>query len=122
MLILSVSHYIRTLEADTNQITEALSEKFAWEDFLRSLSSYLSQAYEPLIAPYMKRHALTAPASPVHTSSRNGNHSKQNGRDYNSNGSGTLDINALAELAAQEALQAYGQNQYQQQSQQNGGM
>jgi hypothetical protein len=90
---------------------------------LRSLSTYLSHAYEPLIAPYMKRHALTAPASPVRTSNQNGNHSQQNGHDDNNNNdSGDVDINALAEQAAQEALQAYGQDQYQQQTQQNGGM
>lgn len=34
---------------------------FAWEDFLKSLSGHLKRAYEPLIAPYMRRHALTAP-------------------------------------------------------------
>lgn len=69
----------------------------------------------------MKRHALTAPASPVRTSNQNGNQSQQNGHDHNSNGSSEVDINALAEQAAQEALQAYGQGQFQQQSQQNGG-
>lgn len=41
-----------------------LSEKFAWEDFLRRLSHYLSQTYEPLLKAYMQRHGLTAPAYP----------------------------------------------------------
>lgn len=70
----------------------------------------------------MKRHALTAPESPVRTSNQNGNHDQPNGDDYNTNTSIELDINALAEQAAQEALQAYGQDQYQSQPQRNGGM
>jgi hypothetical protein len=99
-----------------------LSEKFAWEDFLRSLSNYLSQAHEPLLAPYMKRHALTVPESPVRILNQNGNQSEQNGGDDDTNNSIALDISALAEQAAQEALQAYGQDQYQPQPQRNGGL
>lgn len=38
---------------------------------MQSLSSYLSKTYGPLITPYMKRHALTAPASPIRGASRN---------------------------------------------------
>lgn len=38
--------------------------KFAWEDFLESLSVHLSKVYGPMITLYMKRHSLTAPKSP----------------------------------------------------------
>jgi hypothetical protein len=44
----------------TNQV-DALSEQFTWEDFLSAISKHLRIDYQPLIAPYMKRHALTAP-------------------------------------------------------------
>ena len=118
-----MSFFVNISGAGTNLDTEALSEKYAWEDFLRSLSDYLSRAYQPLIAPYMKRHALTAPESPLLFSNQNGNHSQYNDCDLESaNVPGEVDIDALAEQAAQEALQAYDQDQYQQKSQQNGGM
>ncbi|RDW72164.1 hypothetical protein BP5796_08198 [Coleophoma crateriformis] len=52
------------LEPSNIESIQMLSEKFAWEDFLRRLSHYLSQTYEPLLKPYMQRHSLTAPAFP----------------------------------------------------------
>jgi hypothetical protein len=64
----------------------------------------------------MKRHALTAPASPKRTSNQ------PNGDDDYTNGPMEFDITALAEQAAQEALQAYGQDQGQPSSQENGGV
>jgi hypothetical protein len=100
---------------------EVLSEKYAWEDFLRSLSNYLVKAYKPLVAPYMKRYSLPAPPSPPRRTSQTDSYKQQNGHNHGFYGSGDLDINALAEQAAQEALQAYGQDHLRQYSQQNGG-
>jgi hypothetical protein len=95
------------IDADT--ITEALSEKYAWEDFLRNLSAHLSQAYEPLIGPYMKRHALTAPASPARISNQNGVYGQQNARHVETVSSSIEDdISAQAERAAQAVLQSLG--------------
>ena len=101
------SYHERGTDADT--IIEALSEKYAWEDFLRNLSAHLSQAYEPLIGPYMKRHALTAPASPTRHSNQNGAYGQQNIR-HEASASNSIedDISAQAERAAQAALQSLG--------------
>jgi hypothetical protein len=52
-------------------LQERLSEEFSWEGFLRNLSDHLNKAYGPIIDPYMKRHALTAPASPIRGPNRN---------------------------------------------------
>jgi protein TBF1 len=57
---------------------EEISSKFAWEDFLQSLCAHLSKTYGPLITPYMKRHALTAPASPVRGANQNATQSTEN--------------------------------------------
>jgi hypothetical protein len=72
----------------------------------------------------MKRYSLTAPTSPVRISNQNGSSSQQNTPNYGTDKSSIEDISAQAELAAQAALRSigYGQNQYQQQTQQNGGM
>ncbi|KAE9380288.1 hypothetical protein N431DRAFT_432577 [Stipitochalara longipes BDJ] len=62
---------------DVNDIDsiQEISAKFPWEDFLQSLCDHLSKTYRPLITPYMKRHALTAPASPVRGLLQNATHS-----------------------------------------------
>jgi protein TBF1 len=95
-----------------------LSEKYDWEDFLRSLRAHLSSVQEPLINVYLKRHnlALPIPLAPLNN-------------DEHSNESDPLpqkpiedDISVQAELAAQEALRSvYGQNQYQSRQEDNGG-
>ena len=93
-------------------LTEVLSEKHSWEDFLRSLSAHLNKAYEPLIAPYMKRHALTAPPTPARTTNYSSTYNQQNGN--HTINSIEDDISAEAERAAQAALKSIGFGQYQQ--------
>lgn len=63
----------RRRDKDWDELTglvAALSEKYAWEDFLISLSAHLRDNYEPLLGPYMERHALTAPTPPPRASSQ----------------------------------------------------
>jgi hypothetical protein len=96
-------------QVTTNGILEILLEKYAWEDFLQNLSAYLGAAYEPLIAPYMKRHSLTAPSSPARPAKKNNNHQD--------------DIKAQVEQAAEEALRRlHAQTDYQSQLQKNASM
>jgi protein TBF1 len=101
-------------------VLAALSEKYAWEDFLKSLSSHLKKAYEPLIAPYMRRHALTAP--PV-TSQPTAGITPETGQPNDR--SRELDdmdlIEQATQAATQAALQSVGYGTYNGQSQ-NGGM
>jgi hypothetical protein len=78
---------------------------------LRSLSIHLSKAYEPLIAPYMKRHALTAPTSPARAPN------PQNTTTVNSI---EHDISTDTERAVQAALQSLNSSQGQYGQQQNG--
>merc|ERR1712000_42466 len=90
----------------------ALSEKFGWEGFLTGVSSYLRKNYEPLLAPYMKRHSLTAPVSPRRTPAAEINQTPandfQNPNDTTS--SFDQDISVHAQLAADEVLKALGYN------------
>lgn len=96
-----------------SKLTEvaALSEQFAWEDFLRSLSAHLKKAYEPLIAPYMRRHALTAPP-PTSRASANGE-SDEAGQSTHNNDAAEMDLIERATMAAtQAALQSVGYGSY----------
>lgn len=66
----TLNQYVSSFEAMyhrqyANNIKEVLSEKFSWDEFLRDLSTHLNVAYGPIVDPYMRRHALTAPASPI---------------------------------------------------------
>ncbi|TVY49672.1 Telomeric DNA-binding factor [Lachnellula occidentalis] len=56
--------YFMNEPSDVESI-QVLSEKFSWDEFLRDLSTHLNVAYGPIVDPYMRRHALTAPASPI---------------------------------------------------------
>ncbi|PBP19986.1 telomeric repeat binding factor 1 [Diplocarpon rosae] len=92
---------------------QALSEKFGWEGFLTSVSNYLKNNYESLLAPYMKRHSLTAPASPRQTPHRNAMASQQNITNGNqitcsTTNSFDQDISIHVQLAADEVLKALG--------------
>lgn len=80
-----------------------LSEKYAWEDFLKSLSAHLKKAYEPLIAPYMRRHALTAP--PV-VSQPTAGINPETGQPNDQSQDAELDDMDLIEQATQAATQA----------------
>ncbi|KAF4633020.1 hypothetical protein G7Y89_g5099 [Cudoniella acicularis] len=106
--------YLMAEPSDAESILR-LSEMFAWEDFLRRLSAHLNQAYEPLLAPYMERHALTAPASPVREASRNATQMQMKTTAMKSI---EHDFAAEAERAAQTALQTLG---YAPSPNQNGG-
>ena len=110
-----------SLEVLTNIVLEALSEKYTWESFLQNLSVHLRTAYEPLIGPFMKRHALNSSSYTV-----------QSGQVYQSG----LDPNALhnsiehddpfiaaaVEKATQDALRSlgYGPSQFPTQRQHGG--
>ncbi|RDL37309.1 uncharacterized protein BP5553_04742 [Venustampulla echinocandica] len=108
--------YLMNAASDPESIQE-LSEMFDWEDFLRDLSTHLNKAYGPLLAPYMKRHALTAPVSPrrMVKGSTQTNQTQQK----SATGSNDNDFMAHADRAAQEALQSLGVGQAHQQH--NGG-
>lgn len=111
---------IRKFEDLSNQdsadnIIEELSEMFDWEDFLRDLSTHLNKAYGPLLAPYMKRHALTAPVSPRRMMKSSALSQQQKPATSSNND----DFMAHADRAAQEALQSLGVGQVHQQH--NGG-
>ena len=102
-------------------VLAALSEKYAWEDFLKSLSAHLKKAYEPLIAPYMRRHALTAP--PV-TSQPTAGINPETGQPNDQGQDAELDdmdlIEQATQAATQAALQSVGYGNYNGQPQ-NGG-
>jgi len=103
--------YLMNEPTDVDSI-QALSEKFGWEGFLTGVSSYLRKNYEPLLAPYMKRHSLTAPVSPRRTPAAEINQTPandfQNPNDTTS--SFDQDISVHAQLAADEVLKALGYN------------
>ncbi|KAH8803279.1 telomere repeat binding factor-domain-containing protein [Xylogone sp. PMI_703] len=108
--------YLMTEGGDIDAI-QALSERFSWEDFLRSLNSYLRETYDSLIAPYMKRHALTAPASPsrpehINSTSHNNHNSLQTPGGQQPNNSEHDAIAQASLAAAQAALQGVGFGQY----------
>jgi protein TBF1 len=102
-------------------VLAALSEKYAWEDFLKSLSGHLKKAYEPLIAPYMRRHALTAP--PV-TAQNTAGTNPETGQPSDHIQDAELDdidlIEQATQAATQAALQSVGYGTYNGQPQ-NGG-
>ncbi|OWP02228.1 hypothetical protein B2J93_5615 [Marssonina coronariae] len=92
---------------------QALSEKFGWEGFLTSVSGYLKNNYEPLLAPYMKRHALTAPASPrqtLHWNALVSQENTMNGDQISCSATNSFDqdISIHVQLAADEVLKALG--------------
>jgi hypothetical protein len=63
----------------------------------------LKEAYEPLLAPYMKRHSLTAPAAAVIANRNN----TTNGQDNQpSEKNEDTDLGDFVELATQAATQA----------------
>ena len=102
-------------------VLASLSEKYAWEDFLKNLSAHLKKSYEPLIAPYMRRHALTAPPVPIQSMAGINPETGQ----PNDNGLGAeLDdmdlIEQATQAATQAALQSVGYGAYDGQPQ-NGG-
>ena len=107
-----VSDNLSSLNPTADNSIEALSEKFGWEGFLTGVSSYLRKNYEPLLAPYMKRHSLTAPVSPRRTPAAEINQTPandfQNPNDTTS--SFDQDISVHAQLAADEVLKALGYN------------
>lgn len=117
-------HYVSRIynyQVHTNIILEALSEKYTWESFLQNLSVHLRTAYEPLIGPFMKRHALNSTS-----------YSGQGGQAYQS----AFNPNALhnsiehddpfiaaaVEKATQDALRSlgYGPSQFPAQRQHSG--
>ncbi|KAI9055981.1 hypothetical protein LZ554_000915 [Drepanopeziza brunnea f. sp. 'monogermtubi'] len=92
---------------------QVLSEKFGWEGFLTDVSSYLKKNYEPLLAPYMKRHALTTPVSPRPTPDPNDleKHCSPAYKYQGINGAASSldqDISVHAQQAADEVLRALG--------------
>ncbi|KAH6679516.1 telomere repeat binding factor-domain-containing protein [Halenospora varia] len=95
--------YLMAEPSDVESLVK-LGDKYAWEDFLRSLSAHLNKAYEPLLAPYMKRHALTAPTSPLQGSNRDfvGMQSKVPAQSIEN------DFAAQAGRAVQSTLQGLG--------------
>lgn len=102
----------------TDSIAELLSEKYDWEDFLRSLRAHLGSVQEPLITVYLKRHSLQLPIplAPLN------NNVQSNESEPRPQKPMEDDISVQAELAAQEALRSvYGQNQYQSRQEDNGG-
>jgi len=108
-------------QALTDTIIEGLSEKYTWENFLQNLSVHLRTAYEPLIGPFMKRHALNSSS-----------YAGQNGQIYQSgfnpnalHNSIERDdpfIAAAVEKATQDALRSlgYGPTQFPNQRQHRG--
>jgi hypothetical protein len=95
-----------------------MSEKYDWEDFLRSLRAHLDSVQASLITAYLKRHNLTLPI-PL---SKSNNGTQSNEHESRPQRLIEDDISVQAELAAQEALRSvYGQNQYQSQQVENGG-
>ncbi|KAK0121033.1 TTAGGG repeat binding factor [Cadophora gregata f. sp. sojae] len=103
--------YLMNEPTDVDSI-QALSEKFGWEGFLTGVSSYLRKNYEPLLAPYMKRHSLTAPASPRRTPAAENQQTSMNTFQSANGASSTFDqdISVHAQLAADEVLKALGYN------------
>lgn len=105
------------------QVTEALSERFGWETFLTGVSTYLRNNYEPLLAPFMKRHALTAPTTPRRSPDQHSAASNQVAENTYQNGSNGMelsdqDISIHAQRAADEVMKQLGLTT---QTQQNGG-
>lgn len=100
-----------------------MSEQYAWEDFLSSLSDHLKHAYEPLIAPYMQRHALTAPPPPIHppapahTEPEPPQNLPQQQNNEPELDLGDIDIEQATRDATQHALQSVGYQQYNEQQQ-----
>lgn len=117
--------YVRNLLLNRNQmltVLAILSEQFAWEDFLKSLNAHLKSAYEPLIAPYMRRHALTAP--PITSHSMAGSNPETGQLNDQSQDVGLDDtdlIEQATQAATQAALQSVGYGAYNGQPS-NGGM
>ncbi|OBT62835.1 hypothetical protein VE03_07578 [Pseudogymnoascus sp. 23342-1-I1] len=121
--------YLQNDSGDPDSIS-ILSEQYAWEDFLKNLSDHLKKAYEPLIAPYMRRHALTAPPPSLHTqqqqqhpnppaehlSPKPNNHDPQQPpppqHPEPELDLGDLDIEQATRAATQHALQSIGYSQY----------
>lgn len=96
---------------------QLLSEKYDWEDFLRSLSGHLNSVHEPLITVYLKRHslALPTPLDPLNSNTRQHENSLPVQKQIED------DISVQAELAAQEALRSvYAQSQYRSPQEHNG--
>ena len=110
MWIRYVSDSLSGLNPKTDNSTEALSEKFGWEGFLTGVSSYLRKNYEPLLAPYMKRHSLTAPASPRRTPAAEINQTPADNFQSTNDATSSFDqdISVHAQLAADEVLKALG--------------
>lgn len=117
-------------EARSN-LAAILSEQYAWEDFLKNLSDHLKKAYEPLIAPYMRRHALTAPPPSLHTQQQQHppptsdhpspppTHDPQPPSNPEPElDLGDLDIEQATRAATQHALQSIGYSQYERHQQQ----
>ncbi|KAL5328274.1 hypothetical protein ACEPPN_001772 [Leptodophora sp. 'Broadleaf-Isolate-01'] len=103
--------YLMNEPTDVDAI-QALSERFGWEGFLTGVSSYLRKNYEPLLAPYMKRHALTAPASPRRTPTAENRQALVNSFQSTNGATSSFDqdISMHAQLAADEVLKALGYN------------
>jgi protein TBF1 len=94
-------------------ILAALSEKYAWEDFLKSLSAHLKKAYQPLIAPYMRRHALTAPPVTSHSMAATHPATGQPSDPIQDAELGNMDlIEQATQAATQAALQSVGYGSY----------
>ncbi|OBT98169.2 TTAGGG repeat binding factor [Pseudogymnoascus verrucosus] len=124
--------YLQNDSGDPDSIS-ILSEQYAWEDFLKNLSDHLKKAYEPLIAPYMRRHALTAPPPSLHTqqhqhpnptaeqqTSPKPPHDPQQPPQQHPEPEldlGDLDIEQATRAATQHALQSIGYSQYDRQQQ-----
>ncbi|KFY42069.1 hypothetical protein V494_02611, partial [Pseudogymnoascus sp. VKM F-4513 (FW-928)] len=119
--------YLQNDSGDPDSIS-ILSEQYAWEDFLKNLSDHLKKAYEPLIAPYMRRHALTAPPPSLHTqqqqhtnpttdqTSPKPTHDPQPPQHPEPElDLGDLDIEQATRAATQHALQSIGYSQYERQ-------
>jgi hypothetical protein len=103
-------------------VLAALSEQFAWEDFLKSLNAHLKTAYEPLIAPYMRRHALTAPPISSHPMGGCNAETLQPNEQSQVVALDDMDlIEQATQAAMQAALQSVGYGTYNGQPQ-NGGM
>jgi len=101
-----------------HDIVELLSEKYDWEDFLRSLRGHLNLAHEPLISLYIKRHGLSLPIplDILHTNAHDCENTQGPHKQIED------ELSVQAELAAQEALRSvYCQSQYQSLQEQNGG-
>ncbi|KAL3418036.1 myb-like DNA-binding domain-containing protein [Phlyctema vagabunda] len=105
--------YLLNEPSDPNAI-QVLSEKFAWEDFLRNLSKYLGKVYEPLLGPYMKRQSLTAPVSPPRPSDQDSTLAMFASQHEPVTESAALtaeDIIEQAKRAAEAALESVGYSQ-----------